>query len=47
MKRILSGLLALCLLCALPVTAAARDNLSLTCREQGGGVRLTSLNIKQ
>lgn len=41
MKRILSGLLALCLLCALPVTAAARDNLSLTCREQGGGVRLT------
>ena len=41
MKRILSGLLALCLLCALPVTAAARDSLSLSCREWGGEVRLT------
>ena len=41
MKRILSGLLALCLLCALPVTAAARDSLSLSCREWGGAVRLT------
>ena len=30
MKRILSGLLALCLLCALPVTAAARDSLTLS-----------------
>ena len=41
MKRILSDLLALCLLCALPVTAAARDSLSLSCREWGGEVRLT------
>lgn len=42
MKRIVSGLLALCLLCALPVTAAARDNsLTLTCQERGGDVHLT------
>ncbi len=41
MKRIVSGLLALCLLCALPVTAAARDSLTLTCQERGGDVRLT------
>lgn len=41
MKRILSGLLALCLLCALPVTAAARDSLTLSCREWGGEIRLT------
>ncbi|WP_325200735.1 S-layer homology domain-containing protein [Oscillibacter sp.] len=41
MKRIVSGLLALCLLCALPVTAAARSNPTLFCRERGGEVRLT------
>lgn len=41
MKRIVSGLLALCLLCALPVTAAARDSLTLSCREWGGEIRLT------
>ena len=41
MKRIVSGLLALCLLCALPVTAAARDSLTLTCQERGVDVRLT------
>lgn len=41
MKRILSGLLALCLLCALPAPAAARDSLTLSCRERGGEVRLT------
>lgn len=41
MKRILSGLLALCLLCALPVTAAARSNPALFCRERDGEVRLT------
>ena len=41
MKRIVSGLLALCLLCALPVTAAARNDLTLFCRERDGEVRLT------
>ena len=41
MKRIVSGLLALCLLCALPVTAAARGNPTLFCRERDGEVRLT------
>ena len=41
MKRIVSGLLALCLLCALPVTAAARGNPALFCRERDGEVRLT------
>lgn len=41
MKRIVSGLLALCLLCALPVTAAARGNPTLFCREGDGEVRLT------
>lgn len=40
MKRIVSGLLALCLLCALPVTAAARKDLTLFCRERDGEVRL-------
>ncbi len=39
MKRLLSGLLALCLLCGLPVSAA--DRLTLSCRERGGEVRLT------
>lgn len=41
MKRILSGLLALCLLCALPVTAGARNDPALFCRERDGEVRLT------
>lgn len=41
MKRTLSGLLALCLLWALPVTAAARDDLTLSCRERDGEVLLT------
>ena len=41
MKRIVSVLLALCLLCALPVTAAARGNPALFCRERDGEVRLT------
>lgn len=40
MKRIVSGLLALCLLCALPVTAAARKDPTLFCRERDGEVRL-------
>ena len=44
MKRIVSGLLALCLLCALPVTAAARGNPALFCRERdGGGERIRAL----
>lgn len=42
MKRIVSGLLALCLLCALSATAAAaRDELTLSFRERGGEVHLT------
>ncbi len=41
MKRYLTGLLALCLLCGLPVSAASRDNLTLSCQERGGEVRLT------
>lgn len=41
MKRILSGLLALCLLCALPVTAGARNDPALFCRERDGEVHLT------
>ncbi len=40
MKRILSGLLALCLLCGLPVSAAS-DRLTISCQERGGEVRLT------
>lgn len=41
MKRYLTGLLALCLLCGLPVSAASGDNLTLSCQERGGEVRLT------
>lgn len=41
MKRLLSGVLALCLFCALPAAAAARDSLTLSCREWGGEIRLT------
>lgn len=40
MKRYLSGLLALCLLCALTVPAAAGDRLTLSCEERDGGVHL-------
>lgn len=40
MKRFLTGLLALCLLCGLPVSAASNDRLSLAYRERGGEVRL-------
>ncbi len=40
MKRLLSGLLALCLLCALPLPAAAKDGPSLSCETRGGEVRL-------
>lgn len=40
MKRLLTGVLAVCLLCALPVSAAG-DSLGLTYRASGGGVRLT------
>lgn len=41
MKRILSGLLTLCLFWALPAAAAARDDLTLSCRERDGEIRLT------
>lgn len=41
MKRIVSGLLALCLLCALPVSAASGDRLTLSCQERSGEVLLT------
>ena len=40
MKRIISGLLALCLLSGLPVLAAS-GRLALSCQERGGEVRLT------
>ena len=42
MKRILSGLLALCLLWSLPVTAAARSRTpTLACRDDGDSILLT------
>jgi len=42
MKRILSGLLALCLLWSLPVTAAARSRVpTLACRDDGDSILLT------
>lgn len=41
MKRLLTGLLALCLFCGLPVSAAGNANPSLSYRESGGGVHLT------
>lgn len=41
MKRLLTGLLALCLLWGPPVSAASGDGLNLSCREQGSSVSLT------
>lgn len=40
MKRIFCVFLALCLLCGLPLPAAAADRLSLSFQERGGEVRL-------
>ncbi len=47
MKRFVSTLLALCLLCGLPVSAASGGALSLSCREKDGGVRLTLEGLDQ
>lgn len=41
MKRFLTGLLALCLLCGLPVSAAERGDLTLRCQEGRDGAELT------
>lgn len=41
MKRIFCSLLALCLLCGLPVSAVSNDKLSLAFQERGGEIRLT------
>lgn len=41
MKRILSGLLTLCLFWALPAAASAWDDLTLSCRERDGEIHLT------
>lgn len=47
MKRILSGLLALCLLWSLPVTAAARSRTpTLACRDDGDSILLTLENLE-
>ncbi len=46
MKRILSGLLALCLLCALPVTAAQSRTPVLACRDDGSSILLTLENLE-
>ena len=47
MKRVLTALLAVCLLCGLPVSAAERSSWTLRCRESRDGVELTLEGLKE